>query len=364
VRQLHDALWQPDLAIVVFFCSSRFRTAAMANALNEAFGEALVVGCTTAGEIGPAGYLDHTVSGFSLQRDSFRAVAARIDGIRDFDGTLGEAAAARLVAQLHQEAPAATSGNTFGMLLIDGLSAAEEAVARAVQDSLRTISVFGGSAGDDLELRSTFLFADGAFHTDCAVLVLVSTDLPFRLFNTQHFQSSGVPVVVTAADPCSRTVYELNGVKAADEYARLLGVSLDELDMVRCGSSPVVAVIDGSCYVRSVQKIGDDGSLTFFSAIEEGVVLHVARGSDLVGNLERKLAEVQAEIGPVRLLVAFDCILRSLEIGRGDLKADVERALGACNAVGFSTYGEQFHGVHVNQTLVALAVGEPGEVEP
>jgi hypothetical protein len=37
----------------------------------------------------------------------------------------------------------------------------------------------------------------------------------------------------------------------------------------------------------------------------------------------------------------------------------VEQVFRDNNTVGFSSYGEQYLGVHVNQTLTGIAIGEP-----
>ena len=125
------------------------------------------------------------------------------------------------------------------------------------------------------------MFHDGAFQTDSAILVLISTGFPFKIFKTQHFVSLDERLVVTEADPEHRIVKEINGRPAAEEYARVIGVPPDDLCTIRFASSPVVVVIDGTDYVRSIQKANPDGSLTFFCAIEEGLVFRVARGVDL-----------------------------------------------------------------------------------
>jgi hypothetical protein len=39
------------------------------------------------------------------------------------------------------------------------------------------------------------------------------------------------------------------------------------------------------------------------------------------------------------------------------LKGAVEKIFKNNNVVGFSTYGEQFMGVHINQTITGLAIG-------
>jgi hypothetical protein len=113
----------------------------------------------------------------------------------------------------------------------------------------------------------------------------------------------------------------------------------------------------GANYVRSIQKANPDGSLTFYCAIEEGLVLRVARGVDLVEDLDRALAGIRTEIGRPQLVVGFDCILRKLEIAsRGDVDR-VDALFRENNGIGFNTYGEQYCGVHVNQTLTGIAIG-------
>jgi hypothetical protein len=217
--------------------------------------------------------------------------------------------------------------------------------------------MFGGSAADGVRFGVTHVFQGGRFHTDSAVLTLVATELPFRVFKTQHFKAETERLVVTGADPVRRIVREINGLPAAEEYARIVGVAVSDLDPTRFAASPVVVVIDGTDYVRSIQKANPDGTLTFFSAIDEGIVLRVARGVDLVGNLGSTFDGLRAEIGPLQLVIGCDCILRNLEMTQHGLKDQVADILRANNAVGFSTYGEQFGGVHVNQTLTGVAIG-------
>jgi hypothetical protein len=130
---------------------------------------------------------------------------------------------------------------------------------------------------------------------------------------------------------------------------------------MRFAASPVVVVIDGTDYVRSIQKANPDGSLTFFCAIEEGVVLRVAHGVDLVNNLEQTFDNIRTEIGPPQLVFGCDCILRNLEVSQNGLKDIVGEIFRRNNTIGFSSYGEQYHGVHINQTLTGIAIGSAPE---
>jgi len=103
--------------------------------------------------------------------------------------------------------------------------------------------------------------------------------------------------------------------------------------------------------------VNSDGSITFYCAIEDGVVLRVARGVDLVENLEDTFAGIRSRIGPLQLVIGCDCILRRTEIIQNHLEERVAQVFENNNAVGFNTYGEQFHGVHINQTLTGIAIG-------
>jgi hypothetical protein len=140
-----------------------------------------------------------------------------------------------------------------------------------------------------------------------------------------------------------------------------MGVEVRELNPMRFAASPVVVMIDGTDYVRSIQKANPDGSLTFFCAIEEGVVFRLAHGVGLVNNIEQTFANIRAEIGPPQLVIGCDCILRNLEVSQNGLKDRVGEIFRCNNTIGFSSYGEQFHGVHVNQTLTGIAIGSTPE---
>jgi hypothetical protein len=361
VKEFHAAVAQPDAELVIFFCSSEYDLDVLAAEMNQLFARVQVVGCTTAGEIGPAGYRSHTLSGASFAAGSCVAVSEVLDHLSQFDIARGHDFSQALLQRLESKAPHAGPDNSFAFMLIDGLSVREEPVAHALQYALGKIPLIGGSAGDDLKFAKTSIFCNGRFHPDSVALILITTSLPFKIFKTQHFVSTNERLVVTEADTTRRIVMEINGLPAAEEYARLVGVDTHDLNPMRFAASPVVVVIDGTDYVRSIQKANPDGSLTFFCAIEEGVVLRVAHGVDLVNNLEHTFDSIRAEIGPPQLVFGCDCILRNLEVSQNGLKDIVGEIFRRNNTIGFSSYGEQFHGVHVNQTLTGIAIGSAPE---
>jgi hypothetical protein len=357
VRELHASVSQADAALTIFFCSPDYDLEVIAAEIERLFAGMPVIGCTTAGEIGPGGCLQHSLSGISLPADDFVAATARLGNLQTLDIGQTQAVAQELLQEVEIRTPATGEHRCFAVQLIDGLSTREELVTNGMQRALDKIPLVGGSAADAGRFVRTLVYFEGAFHQDSAVFALVSTTLPFETFRVQHFVATEHRMVVTQAEPSLRIVRELNGLPAVEEYSRLIGVDVADLNSAEFAAHPIVVVIDGTDFVRSVQKANPDGSLTFYSAVEEGLVLRIAKGGDLLASLGDAMASVHEHLGHVEAIIAFDCILRLREAtgnGLTDLVADVFRQY---NAVGFNTYGEQVRGLHVNQTLTGIAIG-------
>jgi hypothetical protein len=363
VQELAAALQQPDIGLVLFFCSSDYDLELLASEINRSFAGMQVVGCTTAGQIGANGYRERGLVGVSFSASASTAVVGFCENLEQFTPADGHALADRLRFALGDQAPQANAGNTFGLLLIDGLSLREEMVARTVKETLGPIPIFGGSAGDGLNFRRTHVFAYGRFRSGAAALVLASTPLPFTVFKTEHLVPTRERWVITKASPGKRIAREINGLPAAEEFARLAGVEVSALTPQHLAANPLTITISGHTYVRTAWKVNPDRSVTFFCAIEEGVVLRVARGAHLVENLIDALARLQAHIGPPQLVLACDCVFRRMEIVDRHQERRVEKVFQFWKTVGFNTYGEVYEGVHVNQTLTGIAFGAlPAEV--
>ena len=363
---LAEDLGDVPAAARIVFVSPGYDLDALAAALSARFGDAPLLGCTTAGEIGPDGYLPvGGVSAVGLPADDFSIDPVVIRDLREADlGQIAEAVRPTVERHLADERtlPAWTATGrppaSFGMLLTDGLSGREEVLVNALNGMLGAIPIGGGSAGDGVDFGATHVLADGRFEQNAAVLLLARTCRPFERFRNQHFVPTETKVVVTEARPDERLVIEIDGYPAAVGYAEACGIPLEELDENSFSTHPVVVSIGGEHYVRSVQKVEDDQSLRFYCAIEEGLVLTMARGIDMVDKLDQQIEVLVDRLGEIELTLGFDCILRRLESQERDLIDDVDRALRALRCAGFATYGEQYDGMHVNQTMTGIAIGQ------
>jgi hypothetical protein len=357
--ELHAALDQPGIRLAVFYCAADYDRPALAAALHARFGDINLIGCTSAGEITPQGYVNGTLTGFSLSAPQL-AVATQLIKLDPFDSVVTGAQVAALLAGLgsHGEPPPGPR-DTFAFVLIDGLAMQEESLVSCVYAQLQGIELVGGSAADDTRFAATHIYHGGRFHQNVGVLALVRSSLPFIAFRTQHFIKSDTRMVVTRADPARRIVHEINGKPAAREFARLLQLQTEQLTPMIFATHPVVVRIGGQYFVRSIAKVNEDESLTLFCAIDTGLVLTLAQGVDMVQNLQQAFDEVRAAIGPPQLVLGCDCILRRLECERDGIKERIGRIFADNNVIGFATYGEQFNSMHVNQTFTGIAIGQP-----
>ena len=352
---LYCAVAGSELAATLFFCSSRFDLAALTDGIAAHFSDVPVIGCTTAGEIGSAGYRHTTLVGVGLPASDFRVASVAIDDLCGFD----EARARELAGEMFL-AIGDPAGDCFSILLIDGLSGCEERVALFCQRALGDAPLVGGSAGDDQDFLATHVFHDGRFRRDAAVWLLVKTRLPFKVFRSTHFRANSEPLVVTAAEANQRIVREINGYPAVREYARAVGLSENALTADQFAAAPLVVRIAGNDYVRSIQHANPDGSLKLYCAIERGVVLHVGKALDLIGSRRALFDEIRASLGEPALTLGFDCIHCRLEAEKLDAQQAIEQLCIDNKVVGFSSYGEQFIGMHVNQTFTGVAIGRDG----
>lgn len=355
VEEIQMLIWQPDMAFVIFFTSPEYDQENLIKALSCAFPDTTVVGCTTAGELTPRGYAEGSITAISFSAQHFKMQSRLIEnvlekGISEFSKTANTLVSDTLCPD---------GWNTLALQIADGMSLQEDVLVAALDAVLTPIPLFGGSAGDGMCFKETFVYQDGVFHTDAALLMLIHTDYQFREISFDHFIPSAEQMVVTNAVPSERIVSEINGEKAADEYARIIGAPREKLGPFLFASHPTLVKAGGRYHVRAIQSVINESSLKFLSAIDIGIVMTIGEALDIVGEMEKEFNHLEQEMGKPALILGFDCILRKIEIVTSGKKNEISRLLAENNVIGFSTYGEQHNGMHVNQTFVGVAFFPP-----
>ncbi|MBU1213043.1 MAG: FIST C-terminal domain-containing protein [Alphaproteobacteria bacterium] len=356
VAELRANLPAAVFAHLIVFFSPRFAPGEVAVAMSGAFPDAEFSGCTSAGEISPQGICTGSIQIMAFEKSRFRFVSTVIDNA----ASTGVEGASQIARRLKSQfADQCNASNKFALLLTDGLSNHEETLVAAVNWALGDIQMIGGSAGDDLRFEATALVHNGRTANNAAVLMLVETEIPFHAFKTQNFDPTPVKLVITAADAERRIVHEFNAEPAALEYANAIGLIPEDLGPFSFASHPLVVKVGSDYYCRSIRNMNPDGSLSFFCAIDVGLVLTVARPTDLAEATEATLSEVDKILSGTQMILGFDCILRRLDAENRQMGSRMEQIYRRHNVVGFHTYGEQYNAMHLNQTLTGIAFGAP-----
>ncbi|NMT62324.1 nitric oxide-sensing protein NosP [Marinobacter orientalis] len=356
---LASQLSHDNLGCVLFFCSAEYDLARLGIALEQVFSGIRVSGCTSAGEITPEGYGRGCITAIGFDSRYFSIDYALVSELDSFSLQDAQGVIDGLLSTCRDARLAPIRGNTFAITLLDGLSSREELVLATLNAALGTIPQFGGSAGDDERLANTHVFFDGRFHTGAATVMLVNTPLDFRVFSTHHMEARSEKLVVTRADAKSRTVYELNAEPAAEAYARAVGVTVEELDRKVFALRPMGVRIGGHYFVRSVQRVNADGSLTFYCAVETGIVMTAMEPGSLLDSVRTQIEASERVVGPPLVTIGCDCFLRRLEAELTGVVDEVSEFLRHHKVIGFNTYGEQFDGMHINQTFTGVVIGQP-----
>ncbi len=315
-KEIYEALADCEPECVVFYCCVSYPLEVLSKELTQYFADITLIGCTSAGEITP---LEKAVSDAPLQESS------------------------------------------FALSLLDGLSVREELVINALSMSLQDIPLVGGSAGDDQHFVDTQVFYNGKFYGNAAVIMLVNTANPFEVFSYHHLAPDTEKLVVTQVAPDLRVVQEFNAEPAALEYCRINDLKLEDLNSETFAMYPLAVQVGDHLYIRSIQQVNDDLSLTFFCAIDSGVVLTKMSSPGLLSHTSMIFNLLTESVGDLQLLIGFDCIHRRIEINNHALVDDMSALYRKHNVIGFSTYGEQINGLHLNHTFTGVAIGYPRE---
>lgn len=346
--QYQQQFGEDTARFVIFFATSTLNSSLVGEGIKSIFPEADVAGCTTAGELVSGHMLKNSIVAMVFDQEAVEnAAVGVVENLKEgvsVDSTFAsfeEKFGALKDADLKR---------TVGIVMIDGLSGAEEKVMEKIGDRTN-ITFVGGAAGDDAKFKTTYVFANGKTYTDAAVLVLLKLKNEFEVVKTQSFRDSGKSLIATKVDEANREVIEFNGKPAAMEYAEKLDTST-EVVAREFMSHPVGLMIGAEPYVRSPQQVVGD-KIKFYCNVKEGANLSVLDATDIVEETESVLTRKVAELGHVPAMLNFHCILRTLELEKKNQTEAYGKIFSNIPMVGFSTYGEEYIG-HINQTSTML----------
>lgn len=359
VAEIARAIAGVPLAGGLVFCSHRFERTQLAAALDGLMPGVPLFGCTSAGELTTRGYDSDSLVFIGFPADAFRLELLRFTDLDSFDTQTARKQVRHFSGTCRNNAAEALGEGLshVALFLVDGLSHREELLTMTAQEALGDIELIGGSSGDGLAFKETGIFFGGQFQRDAAVIGLLSSSRPMQVFSANHYRPGSDRMVITEADAETRTVFEINAVPAAEEYLRMVGQPSEALDSAFFASHPLMVRTGGEYHVRSIQSANADGSLTFYCAIDRGVVMTVGEPIDRVAAMRELLDDAEAKVGRLDHVIAFDCVLNRIDAERRQVAHQVSALYTEKGVIGFNTYGEQLRTAHVNQTFSGLAIG-------
>lgn len=355
VAEVAAGVDQAATCFALCFIPQKLDPGDVAAELGRRLGSIPVFGCTTAGQITPEGYEDGAMLLLSFPKEHFRCASVLFRDLAPISTTHVASVAQRTAKTFRHTA----GWNRLALLFSDGLSKQEDLLVSTLDTVLSDWPTFGGSAGDGFLFERSFVLHGGRAHENSAVLLLVETDLEFQGLGVDHFLPVGAPIVITDADPDERMVYEIDGAPAALEYARLVGCPVDQLSPEVFSENPMLVRHNRKHFVRAVRGVSKDHAMSFLAAIDDGLVLTLGRGREIIETLEAGLTLHDPKGAEPDFVLGFDCALRKLEFEKKQLNRQVSDILKRHRVYGFNTYGEQQAGIHMNQTFVGVAFFEP-----
>ena len=249
--------------------------------------------------------------------------------------------------------------NTFAFVYVDGVTACESFVLKALYDSeFLPCPYIGGSASGALDFSHTYIYNGRQVLENHAVVLVVklADDYRYSVFKTQAAAETGEKWTVIGSDTTFRTVETV--ANAEGRPVPLTDVLMDYLHV-----SDIAALTDALAdytfathignqfYIRSLQRIDEAAKrMHFFCDITAGEELFLMRRAHFIETLKSDYAGfAKGKPAPIGV-VMNDCILRRLTFAGELAGADL---FDGISVAGYSALGE-IAGMHINETLTAI----------
>jgi hypothetical protein len=335
-----------DPCLVIYFSSSKFDLEKLNSQIKALYKESTVFGCSTSGEIVTGKMLKGSLVAMLFDKETVEDV--KIEVLENLATSLPVPSAFHNFEAYYKSSMMELDMEKYvGVILIDGLSGAEERVMEKIGD-LTDILFIGASAGDDLQFKATYVYANEKIYSNAAVLAVLKLKNGYDIIKTQSFVSSNKKLTATKVDEKTRTVHEFNNRPAVREYADKINVMHDKV-AENFMKNPLGLIANGEPYVRSPQRLQNE-DMIFYCNIKEGMELDVLESTDIIEDTTRAISDYKGASG----LINFHCILRTLELEQNGQMEAYGKIFKDIPTIGFSTYGEEYIG-HINQTSTMLA---------
>jgi hypothetical protein len=369
-RALEEALDQLRLEhtprLLIVLAAPRYPLEGLADGLQQRVPGCEVIGCSTSGEIAPAGALTQALVLWALGGTEVRVSTgwgeSREQGLRQ-----AAAQAASCVERLERRK------HTVMVLLSDGLGGDQMEVVRGAYDASGIdVPLVGGCAGDYLAMRQTRQLHGQRVMSGAVVAAAISSDRPLGVGVSHGWTPVSEPMLVT--DSRDTVLRSLDDRPALEVYLEFFQPPQEVRDNPQAfadfaATHPIGLRRRDRIEMRHITGFdADSGSLLMIAEVPQGGLAFLTEG-DFDSVLDAAAQSTEAAVAalegtpPVGLLL-FDCVSRRSVFSEARVQEETDliaQCSGGIPMAGFYTYGEiartRGSGGFHNQTLVTLAIG-------
>ena len=326
--------------VMVFGAPQLLQERGLLGDIRKSYPKALLLGCSTAGEIQGTRVLDNSlvVTAARFEHTEVRQVSTNIRGAQD-----SYQAGARVAGELQKD------GLVHVFVLSDGLSVnGSELVKGLAANMPEQVQVTGGLAGDADRFRQTLVLRGDEPHEGIVAAVGFYGDrLKVSCASLGGWDPFGPERLVTRSR--GNVLYELDGRSALDLYENYLGKHAKGLPATGLLFPLSVRTAEDSPWiVRTILSVDrEEQSLTFAGDVPEGshARLMMANFDRLIDGAAGAAHATSAGLAgsSAQLAILISCVGRKL-ILKQRIEEEVEGVqdiLGkACALAGFYSYGE------------------------
>ncbi len=358
-----DAIGKADL--VLYFGANQLLASKMFfTGMRDAYPDAIIVGCSTAGEILGIDIDDNSIVATAIEFEQTEAKSASL--VLDVDGNSFEAGAT-LAREL--------AADNLACLLVfsDGLHVNGSELVRGITSIVGDdIPVTGGLAGDGDRFEGTLVGCDGpAQARRIAAIGLYGSKLRTGHGSVGGWDAFGPRRVITRSE--GNVLFELDGKPALELYKKYLGDEADNLPGSALLFPLGIASPESGDFqlVRTVLAVDEDAqSMTFAGDVPMGFVAQLMRANSerlIDGASEAARIADRAKLTGRKLAVLVSCVGRKMVLGQRtaeEVEAVAEELGKDAVQIGYYSYGEicphvqsGFSELH-NQTMTITVLAE------
>ena len=362
VDELYKKLkYKEEPGLVIFLASTKYDFELATKEIKKYFPNSEVVGATTSGEIVKEGFINDSIVLTTLICDKTKVKATLIkDAVKFPVLEKNKISTAAKACGISCGDPNSHK-NGFAMTFINGNHNIEEMVLSMFYAVIQNdqFQLVGGSAGDDLKFEETLVSLNGEITSKGAVIVFVKTFNPFKIIKENIYHPIGESIVLTDVDIENRKILKIDNKNPMDVLAQKIKIPKQRLGD-HLLEYPLGRVIGDERYICSFKNFDEQGNLYSYINVMPNTKLEILKSSNVMETVEDTCRNIQEEMSNVKFVFFINCILRTLDVQNMNQCSLIAKTYEKyfSSFCGFSSYGEQYNKLCLNQTLVMIVMGE------